>query len=85
MPDGMPERMPHDAFRTALDVWMAGGVLDGVMYGRGERVILLEGDHAGAAGRVVSLQGLTPEPLYTVALESGDDVGALQSSLRPAD
>ena len=71
---------------SALDRWLAGGSLDGVAYALNDAVILLEGDHAGQAGTVVALQSLAPEPLYVVQLGgSGEDVGALQSSLRPAD
>lgn len=70
---------------SALEVWMSGGELPGVAFARGDAVILLEGDQAGAAGRIAGLQSLAPEPLYTIVLKSGDDVGALQSSLRPAD
>jgi hypothetical protein len=47
-------------------------------------VAVLEGDHAGRAGRVVSLQALAPEPVYVVALADGDDVGVVQSGLRAA-
>ena len=77
--------MEGDGMSSALELWMAGGALPGVSYARGDAVVLLEGDQAGVAGRIAGLQSLAPEPLYTIALESGDDVGALQSSLRPAD
>jgi hypothetical protein len=76
--------MDRDAMGSALEVWLAGGALPGVEFARGDAVVLLEGDQVGAAGRIAGLQSLAPEPLYTIALESGDDVGALQSSLRLA-
>ena len=77
--------MERDGMGSALELWMSGGALPGVDFARGESVILLEGDQAGVAGRITGLQSLAPEPLYTIVLDSGDDVGALQSSLRPAD
>ena len=76
--------MDRDAVGSALELWLSGGELPGVMFARGDSVVLLEGDQAGASGRIAGLQSLAPEPLYTIALDSGDDVGALQSSLRPA-
>lgn len=70
----------HDAFER----WQHGGRLTGVHFAPDAPVVVLEGDHAGRAGRVVSLQALAPEPVYVVALADGDDVGVLQSGLRPA-
>jgi hypothetical protein len=69
---------------SALERWMAGGSLEGVGYALNDAVVVLEGEHAGQAGAVVALQSLAPEPLYLVELRSGEHVGALQSSLRPA-
>jgi hypothetical protein len=71
---------------NALERWLKGGHLDGVAYAPGAHVVLLEGDDAGAAGTVVALQSLAPEPLYTVELSvSRDTVAAVQSSLRPGE
>jgi hypothetical protein len=72
--------MDHDAH----DVWMRGGSLEGVAFAPRDPVVVLEGEAAGALGVVISLQSLAPEPLYAVELASGETVGALQSSLRPA-
>lgn len=66
----------------AFSHWFAGGDLEGVHFAHGERVTVLEGDHAGRMGTVVSLQGLAPEPLYVVALEPGPgEAAVLQSAL----
>jgi hypothetical protein len=54
-----------------------------VDYALAAKVVVLEGDHSGEAGAVISLQSLAPEPLYAIELTSGETVGALQSSLRP--
>ncbi|HEU4628260.1 MAG TPA: hypothetical protein VFS08_00890 [Gemmatimonadaceae bacterium] len=70
----------HDAFER----WQHGGRLEGVHFAPRAPVVVLEGDHAGRAGRVVSLQALAPEPVYVVALRDGDDVGVVQSGLRAA-
>lgn len=66
----------------AFSRWLSGGDLEGVFFAHGERVTVLEGDHAGRVGTVVSLQGLAPEPLYVVALEPGPgETAVLQSGL----
>ena len=70
---------------SAEERWMHGGALAGVDYAMNDAVVVLEGDAAGESGVVVSLQALAPEPLYGVELESGENVGVLQSSLRPAN
>ena len=69
---------------SAIELWLHGGALAGVAYALNDEVVVLEGDAAGESGVVVSLQALAPEPLYGVELESGENVGVLQSSLRPA-
>ena len=70
--------MDHDASER----WQHGGRLEGVAFAPDAPVVVLEGGHAGRAGRVVSLQALAPEPVYVVALADGDDVGVVQSGLR---
>ena len=72
--------MEQDAFER----WERDGRLEGVAFPPDAAVVVLEGDHAGRAGRVVSLQALAPEPVYVVALTDGDDVGVVQSGLRAA-
>lgn len=69
--------------RDAFDRWSNGGKLEGVEFSPAAKVVLLEGEHSGEAGAIISLQSLAPEPLYAVELRSGETVGALQSSLRP--
>ena len=80
-----PEREPA-VYADANDRWLKRDLPPGIHFAPDDRVILLEGDDAGASGRIVSLQSLAPEPLYTVALDSGaGEVGAFQSGLQPAD
>jgi hypothetical protein len=74
----------HPADHDAFERWQHGGRLEGVHFPPDAAVVVLEGDHAGRAGHVVSLQALAPEPVYVVALADGDDVGVVQSGLRAA-
>ena len=69
----------------AGDRWLAGELPPGVRFALNDTVEVVAGAHAGAAGAVVLLLGLAPEPLYLVALgAAGRTARIRQSELRAA-
>lgn len=66
----------------AGDRWLAGDLPDGVRFPPQARVRVLAGPHAGAAGEIVLLIGLRPEPRYLVRLGAArGEVRLMQSVL----
>lgn len=72
--------------RGAGDRWMGGDEIAGVTFRLNDAVEILEGPKAGERGAIIFLVALRPEPLYLVALGSGNgDVRVRQSALRRAE
>lgn len=67
------------------DRWMAGERLTGVTFALHDAVQVVEGPHAGRAGRVLLLAAPPPAAAYLVALDAGAaPVRVAQAALRPA-
>jgi hypothetical protein len=65
------------------DRWLAGESIAGVQFEYKASVEILDGTQAGKRGSVVVLMTLDADPLYLVALGSGEgDLRVRQSSLR---
>ena len=67
------------------DRWLAGESLAGVAFALNDAVQITAGRFRGAAGTVILLMSVAPEPTYLVALTSGaGDTRIRQSELRAA-
>jgi len=66
------------------DRWIAGEAIAGIDFGLGDAVEIRAGANDGERGTIALLVALRPEPMYVVALRSGDDVRVRQSALRAA-
>lgn len=55
--------------------------IPGVRFQHNNLVRITGGEHAGKAGSLVTVLTVSPEPLFIVELESGQDVQAQQSDL----
>jgi|GEM_PF-515241 len=64
--------------------WYGGLGVDGIEYALTDAVAIVDGEHAGTAGSVITVLAFEPEPLYLVELGTGEDVRVPQSTLRPA-
>jgi hypothetical protein len=65
------------------DRWLKGESISGVQFEHDAVVEIVDGTHSGKGGSVVVLMTLDVDPLYLVALGSGEgDVRVRQSSLR---
>jgi hypothetical protein len=74
--DGMTRRGQGDR-------WLAGETIPGVRFEYSASVEIIDGTRAGKRGSVMVLMTLDADPLYLVALRSGEgDVRVRQSSLR---
>jgi len=65
------------------DPWLNGEPIPGIRFAHNTRVEIISGPHAGQHGWLVTLEVQT-DPLYTVELESGEDVDVRQSQIRAA-
>ena len=64
--------------------WYGGLGVDGIEYALNDRVMIVDGEHAGEGGSVITILAFEPEPLYLVELATGEDTRVPQSALRPA-
>lgn len=56
--------------------------LAGVRFEHDDAVDIIDGDHAGHSGAIISLEQLGDDPIYLVELGSGEDVVISQSFLQ---
>ena len=59
--------------------------IPGVKFWHNDYVRVISGLHCGAAGSLVTVLSLQPEPRFIVELESGFDVEVLQSEIQRED
>ncbi len=64
--------------------WYDGLGVDGVEHALNAPVAIMDGEHVGGTGSVITILAFEPEPLYLVELATGEDVHVPQSALRPA-
>ena len=69
-------------------LWFAGEAVPGAAFRLNDSVEILAGDeilageHTGNGGAVISIERLTPEPIYLVELgDTGEDVRLSESNL----
>ena len=65
------------------DRWLDGEKIDGVVFGFGDAVGVVDGRATERLGRVRLLLGPPPNPVYLVELDDGVSVRVRQESLRP--
>jgi hypothetical protein len=63
------------------DPWLNGDRIAGVEFAHNSLVEIIAGPHIGQRGWLVTLDVQT-DPLYTIELESGEDVDVHQSQIR---
>ena len=63
--------------------WSSGEGLPGVQFSIHQRVRVTAGKHAGAAGQLIEIHTLTPEPLFQLKTAEGRDLYLRQSTLSP--
>ena len=59
--------------------------ISGVKHWHDDFVRVIAGPHSGAAGSLVTVLSLLPEPRFVLELESGYDVEVLQSEIQRED
>ena len=63
-------------------LWFAGEAVPGAAFRLNDSVEILAGEHTGNGGTVISIERLTPEPIYLVELgDTGEDVRLSESNL----
>ena len=71
--------------RGTGDRWLAGELMDGIVFGHHAPVEVTDGRFRGRRGRVALLLGVSPEPVFLVVIEGHDGgVRVRQSALRHA-
>jgi Immunity protein 53 len=68
----------------AVSAWMQSERVSGAAFSHLELVQIVDGEHAGVRGQVVSLTGIEPEVRYRVIIASGAERDLPQSSLLSA-
>jgi hypothetical protein len=63
--------------------WMEGSLPSGIRFALNDPVRVVDGEHRGALGCVVSVLDFEQDPLLLVELGDGSDVRVLQSALEP--
>ncbi|HET7232175.1 MAG TPA: hypothetical protein VFJ16_19365 [Longimicrobium sp.] len=67
------------------DRWLAGDVIEGVLFARNDAVAITDGPNSGESGSILLLVGIRPQPTYLVELGNGrGNVRVRQAELRPA-
>lgn len=69
------------AIDEAFHAWMQSERVPGVAFSLNESVLVVEGEHAGTSGAVVSLVSVEPDVCYLVELSSGQKLELVQSAL----
>lgn len=72
------------AIDEAFHAWMQSERVPGVAFSLNESVLVVEGEHAGTSGAVVSLVSVEPDVCYLVELSSGQKLELVQSALIPS-
>jgi len=73
------------AYKSQLELetqWTTAEGVDGVCYRFGDLVEVEKGKSKGAAGEIIALVAIDPEPIYLIELPTGKSVSAAQSELK---